>query len=387
MNDVTIIFPLPLSDKEPGQLIAPQEKGLGGSWLPLDYYVKLPAIDQGEAPSITYQNLRVVTARLDPCFKVKDDNGRDTCLPQVRLVWQPVVPAVYGSTGKLGVLEARDAAIHTFYTLAPKQFQRLLASYTALVKDAGMDLSTEPLQINPILIKQGLNGRFARELRELLSKYVGRTTLWRVTAMQALVGDDEWVFTGFNVRSGTAQTLAIPRIGTGFQRIEVAQFNHSSFANAVVSPLSAVVEANYLPDVLRAKSINQKSMSAADLAIAVVEIENPAKNSPETVDCVSCHVAQPEGSILSGTISGILSRPEVQTHAFQSVLPLHNTGLRQADTHVLRAAGYIERDLAPSRRLINETANVVRELNGDLTAAMQPGNGATPGSGMDAHLP
>ena len=360
LNDVSILYPLPQTSATPGNLIAPQEHGLGGAWLPYDMYQRLPAIDHGEPADQTYQALRVVSVRLDPCFKSNGD-----CLPQVRLVWQPIAPANYGSTAQFGILEAKDAAIHTLYTLTPTMFDKLLADYAALVKATGSDLRNEPLQIHPVLLRQGLDGHFATRLRTLLSKYVGPATLWRATAMQGLPGDDEWSFTGFNVRDGVAHDLAIPRIGTRSQRIQVAQLDHSSFANGLVHPLPDVAEDNYLPDVLRERSMNRIPQSATELAIAIADIENPTRNNPETVDCVSCHVAQPAGSLLSRTLSGLRNQPEVKAHVFQSTLPLHNSGLHLADTHVLRAFGYIDRDPAISRRVINESANVASQLNGD----------------------
>lgn len=369
LNDVSILYPLPLTSSTPGELIAPQEHGLGGDWLPYDMYRRLPAIDHGGPADQTYQALRVVSVRLDPCFMSNGD-----CLPQVRLVWQPITPANYGSTAQFGILEAKDAAIHTLYTLTPAMFEKLLASYAALVKATGSDLRDEPLQIHPVLLKQGLDGHFATRLRTLLSKYVGPTTLWRATAMQGLPGDDEWLFTGFNVRDGVAHALAIPRIGTPSQRLQVAQLDHSSFANGRVNPLPDVAEDNYLPDVLRERSPNRIPLSATALAIAIADIENPTRNTPETVDCVSCHVAQPAGSLLSRTLSGLRNQPEVKAHVFQSTLPLHNSGLHLADTHVLRAFGYLDRDPAISRRVTNESANVVRQLNGDPLEMQTAGN-------------
>jgi hypothetical protein len=38
-------------------------------------------------------------------------------------------------------------------------------------------------------------------------------------------------------------------------------------------------------------------------------------------------------------------------------------GPRQANTQILRALGYFERQLVMSRRVINETAKVVESLN------------------------
>jgi hypothetical protein len=359
LNDVSILYPIPESPSAANDLIGPQENGNGGAWLPYDLYLHLPAIDHGEAAERTYQALRVVAVRLDPCFQ---SDGR--CLTQVRLVWQPVGPATYGSTARYGELEARDAAIHILYTLPPEMFQLLLKDYAALVRETNTDLSNAPLQVHPVLLSQGLRGPFATRLRTLLSKYVGPLTLWRATAMQSLPGDDEWSFSGIYVRDGVVRDLPIARIGSRAQRLEVAQLNHASFANGRVLPLPQVDKDNYLPDILREHSMNRVPKSATELAIAIADIENPMKNTPDTVDCVSCHAAQPAGTMLHRTLSGLHDDAEVQAHVFQSRLPLRNSGPLLGDTHILRAFGYADREPVISRRAINESAHVVMQLNG-----------------------
>jgi hypothetical protein len=168
--------------------------------------------------------------------------------------------------------------------------------------------------------------------------------------------------------------LAIPRIGTRSQRIQVAQLDHGSFANGLVHPSPEGAEDNFLPDILRERSMNRVPQSATALAIAIANIENPTRNTPETVDCVSCHVAQAAGSLLSRTLSGLRNHPEVKAHVFQSTLPLRNSGLHLTDTHALRAFGYMDRDPAISRRVTNESANVARQLNGDLPEMQAAGN-------------
>ncbi|HYP69131.1 MAG TPA: hypothetical protein VEP67_12890 [Thiobacillaceae bacterium] len=207
MNDVTIIYPLPDHPAAASALIGPQEPGLGGPWLPQKLYARLPEINQGEGKNTTYRNLRVVAIRLDPCFR-----NEGACLPQVRLVWQPINTANYGSSTPVGQLEAKDASVHSFYTLESAAFQALMSDYERLKKLSGRDLSAEPLRVHPVIAEQGLAGPFAQGLRSLLGKYVGAKALWRITAMKTFVGGDQWAFLGFNVSDGTTQDVLIPRI-------------------------------------------------------------------------------------------------------------------------------------------------------------------------------
>ncbi len=366
MNDVTVIYPLPKHAVDASQLISPQDPGLGGPWLPQKVYVRLPEINKGEAKAYTYQNLRVVAVRLDPCFR---DEGK--CLAQVRLVWQPVGNSVYGSSSPLGQLEAKDAAVHSFYTLDAARFGALLEDYEALRKANAWDLSAEPLQVHPVLLKQGLDGPFARGLRQLLARYVGTSTLWRVTAMKTFVGNDQWSFLGFSVSGGLARDIVIPRTrGATQQAFRTAESTQADFSGGVVTPAPQGGD-NVLPILQNSRFLRGDAPdSLSALGKAIADIENPKVHTPETMDCVSCHTAQAAGSVLFERVAGLSDMPQVMKEKFKSVLPLQNLGLRQGNTHVLRALGYVDRDLVLSRRVINETANVAEKLNRDAEDAL-----------------
>ncbi|MGA7179574.1 MAG: hypothetical protein WBX11_08330 [Thiobacillaceae bacterium] len=366
MNDVTIIYPLPDYPGKANELISPQEPGLGGPWLPQKLYARLPEINQGEARNFTYRYLRVVAVRLDPCFR-----NEGTCLPQVRLVWQPINISTYGSSTPIGQLEAKDASVHSFYTLTPGAFQALLNDYETLkMKVRVKDLSDEPLQVHPVIEEQGPNGPFAQGLRKLLDKYVGAKTLWRITAMKTFVGSDQWAFLGFNVSDGTTQSIVIPRTrGATEQGFRTGQMTQTEFSSGVVTP--APQGADNLIPILQ----NSRFLQANDPALlgalgkAVADIENPKIHTPETMDCVSCHAAQAAGSVLFERVAGLSDMPQVMKRKFKSTLPLQNLGQRQDNTHVLRALGYVDRDLVLSRRVINETADVAEKLNQEALAS------------------
>ena len=56
MNDATIVYPLPQSASAMNQLLAPLDAGPGGALLPLEYWQRIPSINQGEHSSRTYRN-------------------------------------------------------------------------------------------------------------------------------------------------------------------------------------------------------------------------------------------------------------------------------------------------------------------------------------------
>ena len=369
MNDVTIIYPLPYYPQETSQLVSPQFSGAGGALLPEKYFQKLPSINQGEAKHITYQNLRVVAARIDPCFLFKGE-----CLHQVRLVWQPLGKSSYGSSTRFGLLEAKDAAVHSLYTLDAAAFNALLEDYSALRENEGVDLSDEPLQVHPVLSEQGLGGSFAQGLRELLTKHIGERNLWRVTAMSTFVGGDQWTFQGFNIREDGTQEIVIPRThGARQQRFFTSSLTQSDFSNGQLTPVP--LGTDNLQALLRnSRALPSKSSPLLrELAASVARIENPNIHTPETMDCVSCHTAQTAGSILFSRVSSLQRDPGHVEASFSSSSPLLNLSTRQGSTQILRALGYFERHLILSRRVINETAKVVDRLNSSVTDEKNPG--------------
>lgn len=362
MNDATIVYPLPRSAGEMDQLLAPQDAGRGGALLPLKYWQQIPSINQGEQSSRTYRNLRLVAVRIDPCFKFRGD-----CLPQIRFVWQPIDNAAYGSTSPHG-LEAKDAAVHTFYTLQAEEFGRFVADYQQLrssMPKVGVDA---PLQVHPLMQKQGLEGAFSRGFRRLLLKYCGEQNLWRVTSMSTLVGGDKWEFRGFNVVNGTPVEIVIPRTGNArAQSFFVSLASDREYRNGRISP--APLGEDNLNLILRdsRKITASGADTLKDLGASVARIENPAIHSPDTMDCVSCHSTQVAGALLFANVPWLSRDPQITRHAFRSSSPLlQSVATTRNIPRVFRALGYFERTPVLSRRVINETALVVSQLNQDF---------------------
>jgi len=362
MNDATIVYPLPRSAGEMNQLLAPQEAGPGGALLPLKYWQRIPSINQGEHSARTYRNLRLVAVRIDPCFKFRGD-----CLPQLRFVWQPIDNAVYGSASPYG-LETKDAAVHTFYTLQPDDFRRFVSDYQQLRSSMPMVRADTPLQVHPLMQKQGLGGAFSRGFRQLLLNYCGEQNMWRVTSMSTLVGGDKWEFRGFNIVDGKPVEIVIPRTGNArAQSFFVSLVSDREYRNGLISP--APLGEDNLNLILRdSRAINARDADTLKgLGASVARIENPAIHSPETMDCVSCHSTQVAGALLFGNVPWLSRDPQITRHAFRSSSPLlQSLATTRNIPRVFRALGYFEKTPVVSRRVINETAMVVSQLNEDF---------------------
>lgn len=358
MNDATIVYPLPQSPAEMGALPAPEDKGPAGALLPLEYWKRIPTINQGEGVGNTYRNLRAVAVRLDPCFRFDGD-----CLAQVRLVWQPIDRGGYGTAAGFG-LEAKDATVHTFHTLDAATFRRFLGEYEGLVGGLPQAGAEAPLQVHPVMRAQGLGGAFSRDLKRLLLKYCGEENLWRVTFMRTLVGGDHWEFGGFNVVGGKPVDIAIPRTGNATrQGYSVSLISDRDYRNGTISP-SPKGEDNLnllLRDSLSLGSQGEGTLRT--LGQSVARIENPDIHTPESMDCVSCHSTQVAGSLLFGRIRWLGRDPAILRYAYRSSSPLQNTESSQNMPRVFRALGYFGRSPVLSRRVINETARAVALLN------------------------
>jgi hypothetical protein len=377
MNDATIVYPLPQSEADMSYLLGPHDQGPGGALLPQKYWQRIPSINQGESAARTYRNLRVVAVRLDPCFLFEGD-----CKPQVRFVWQPIDTAAYGSASPFG-LEAKDAAVHTFYTLEPSVFRQFISEYDQFLRASTATDVNAPLQVHPVIRRQGLGGAFSQGLKQLLLKFCGEANLWRVTSMSTLVGGDKWEFRGFNIVNGKPVDIVIPRTGNATkQSFSVSVVTGRDYSNGRISP-SPRGEDNLNALLRDSLMLGTKDSGTLEiLGESVARIENPDIHNPDSMDCVSCHSTQAAGTLLFGRVPWLKRDQEVLKHAYRSESPLQNLAATLDSPRVFRALGYFEKSPVLSRRVINETAAAVALLNSEM-----PRKDSVPNQAADKQLP
>ncbi len=361
MNDATVVYPLPRAAAEMAHMLAPDTAGAGGRLLPLKYWQRLPVLNQGESPELTYRKLRVVALRFDPCFE-----SAGHCLPQVRLVWQPIEPARYGSSNPRG-LEAGDAAVHSFHTLSDAAFRQMMAEYDLLASGPDAARDDQPLQVHPAIRRQGLDGRFARGLEALLRKYCGEANLWRITAMSTQVGGDKWEFLGFDLADGKPVDIVIPRTGNATrQSYFVSLLSEREYTQGRISPAPAGEDnLNRMLRDSRTLAIRDAE-SLRRLGVSVARIENPALHTPGSMDCVSCHAAQVAGTLLLDKLPRLARDPEIAGLARRSPPTPGGPAVNPARPSVFRALGYFEQFPVLSRRVVNETAAAVARLDAGM---------------------
>jgi hypothetical protein len=351
-NDVSILMPLPV-DISSNHLWNASVQGSFGELLPRKYFDKLPELDFDSADE-TFKKLRVVAVRIDPCFP--DTLNPSVCNFQIRLVWQPVAITEAGSITTI------DAALHTFYDLNELAFKKLIKQLEQLKSDAGETIKNETLSIHPLLKSSGLSGSYAKELFSILLSELGSSRLSRITFMQLSGSGNVWNFGGFDIVGNGMKPMLIPRVNTKIQAFNNNPHTPTYFQNggAVPSPRGK--------DTFNLLIQNSRNITNADepeiieSTMSAARVENPKLHNPHTIDCVSCHTAQPARIWAQRQYPWLMLDLRAQQFEFSSTFNLKNSSPNPERTTVLRAFGYDGDQPAISQRTINETAAVLEYL-------------------------
>jgi hypothetical protein len=359
MNDLSVLLPLPSSQQDLSAMVAASTFAQGGALLPAAVYAAV-GNSQAFGGQATYDQLAVVAFRLDPCFgHVGPITDASTCDNQLRLVLQPF--SVSDGTPTI----ASDIAVHAFYALTRDQ---LIAAVNALVAARVAevdDLDLGPLAPNVVVAREGLSGALAQSFTHIITTYAGGANLVRVTGF---VGVDEietppgteveqsWVMGGFEIASGTATALTIPSLPDGATTmslgVDVSPLA-TGFTPTTTSPDNIATLANL--DEWQAASSAQRQ-TAFDAAL---RIENPLDNSPNTIDCASCHMALPARELVGAT-SGMEAKGDPNAFVPDAGIPAtelaQTTDVVQSGHLDIHAFSYLGAAPMINQRTINETA-------------------------------
>lgn len=357
MNDVSMLFPI-AAPNEAALALRPDDAGPKGELFPRELYDRFRVLDGAYDPDVLYRKaLKVVGLRIDPCFR---EGGATACRHQIRLVWQPIV-----ETG--GKAAALDAAFHTFYEFSDAGWTELVDRWSTLTRDrwstAARDAG-EPLQIQPTLRREGYRGPFWKALKEIVFAACGKRNLVRVTQMN-VTGAQTWIFNGLDFDGREWKRITVARTTSSSQTILLpgAPFETAEFQGAFAPvPRGSPGLAKLITDSVEFKRLSTPASASAAMA-DLISIENPGRNDPGTVDCVSCHVAQ------TARLWGEKNFPDLdwkalyRANGFATAMNVANRSVRPANTNRLRAFGYFDADPIFSDRVINETAAVATSLN------------------------
>ncbi len=326
--DVSILYPLP---DNRDLLVQPSEQAAYGQLFPESLFpTVIGPVDIG----VTYADMRLVALRLDPC------SARKMCNSEVRAIYQPVL---VDANGRVAVA---DGAIHVFYAMTQAELVAFLDEILALkhAYGAGVAYDSE-LGPHPILAATGLDGPFATGLHALLLEHLGESRIERFTERNHQIPlQDRWDFYLFDgpglPRQGIATTSTDEQQVTGTPNDPDSAGGIVAVGPALDSPLIPLVDVNRPADVT--------DDIRAGFARAI-ELQDPTKETSESIDCVSCHLA--EGARFIGETQYGLS-PD---GAFRSQRSLAHR--RDLDTITnLHMFAYDGSNVSVTQRVANESA-------------------------------
>jgi hypothetical protein len=366
LGDVSILFPLPASGNSGSVgLISASASGNQGTLLPAALYESIghisgstltPPLTTGGLGDAKYGDLYLVGLRIDPCFADLNPPLDGTgCLNQVRLILQEVKLQNDGS------LAAFDSGLHLFYSLSRNDLKTFARGLIALRQASNGD-STGALQPHAIIAREGLHGPFASGLRELILLFAGENNLTRITRLKSFEGP-AWSFDGFDIGAGGAlapmivPTLSQPLTEQSFeldlfQSSFTGQMHPTTTSGTDLSPL-------FLGPPLDAGT----SQAAFD---ALVQVENPGRFSPNTIDCASCHLATPTEQLNAVPLYRLSESGNANAFVPDSrfVAPSHLTPSFSVRAGFnLHAFSYAGDTAAINQRVVNESAAVAAYLN------------------------
>jgi hypothetical protein len=358
MNDLSVMLPLPKTQADVDAMMAPTSPGVGGVLLPEATF------DQAQI-GLDYTSLHAVAFRFDPCFgQLGEITDSSNCQNQLRIVWQPLFVSGVGGTT---TTTAADSGVHAFYSISREQLVAAVDEMVAAREADGIDFDLGPLAPHPTITSEGLRGPLAQKLFQIVEKYAGGSELVRMTSFQIeffdgapapfVGGGDFWGFQSFDVSGGTTTPRAIATLS--------GDSNNRMSLSASVNPLEssgspATTSIDNIATLESMTNATAATLDARKVAFdAALRIENPHTNSPDTIDCASCHLAMPARTMV-GEQLGLTETGDANQFLPDSSIPTADLALTTAlDANgILNIHAFSYRDVNPmiNQRVINETA-------------------------------
>ena len=321
----------------------------------------------GASPQLVYSDLRAVAFRLDPCFaNIGPVTDPSSCQNQIRVIFQSL-------TFSDGSATAVDGAVHVFFSLTRAEFVAAVNEVIAARQasdPSGADLG--PLAVHPLLARQGLGGKMTKALNKIVLKYASSANILRLTQFLAGNLDTDWSFSGINVAKGKATPMDIASLASGT--------TSETFALGFGAFLS---EGEYLPGTKSSDNMqilaNSMLASAATPAVqraafdSALRVQSPDFDSPNTIDCASCHTAQFAQVVVGQNMLGLSASGPYSFVPNPSYVPagdtLATTPVTATTAFNLHAFSYSGSNPMINQRVMNETEALVAYVNGEVLQA------------------
>lgn len=329
-NDVSFLFPLG------DGLLTPDDLGRGGALLPADVYGKASAEGEGGIPGVERSRLRLVSMRLDPCFAtLKPIAETPVCENQLRVVFQP---------------PGEDAAVHALYAISREELTSAVRAILRLRGDADLG----PLGVHPLVKKEGLGGSTYAALKAIILANAGKANLVRFTLVSTSALGSAWNFRGFDVKDGVSTPVEIPALPAGTKTVAFFRGFAKDQVGGDLHPVTTSADdLSLFADASKARrATTERQRAALD---ALRNVEDPARHSPNTIDCASCHAAQPLRALVGERLLGVESEP----------LAGETSPKTAADISV-HMFSYMGKTPSIHRRTVTETATIAAYLSTQL---------------------
>ncbi len=356
MNDLSVLLPLATSQAELDASLGMSTPAGSGQLFP-------QAVYQMGSSGFDYASLHAVAFRFDPCFgqlgAITDDGA---CKNQLRVVFQPMV---FDTTTNQAI--AQDAAVHAFYSLTREQLLDAVNEIAAARKADAGDRDLGPLAVHPMIAHEGRSGTLGKAFDQVITKYASEANLVRFTEFEiefvenggsGIVGSGEfWQFFSFLVDHGTVSPNPIPTL---------SQSQNGMSLEATTNPLDAsgspaTTSSDNLAMLESFMQASQATAADREHAFgAALRVLNPQDNSPDTIDCASCHLAHPAVELVGeqlGMTPTASAGAFVPSAAIPAIDLSETTSLVGSDGVLnIHAFSYRNQDPMINQRVINETA-------------------------------
>lgn len=368
--DVSILLPLPKTSAD--ETLAATAIGRDGEELLPETALKIDGAPNQDVLNLTFywdhgkdhvtttaeerKRLRLTAVRIDPCGRVAPGAPESACVPEIRLVFQPVL------ANRDGVFEAADGAVHAFYRVTTDELQGFAkAMFDA--RNASGGFAYTRLGVHPTLAKQGLGGTFAKTLFTKLKALCGGKNLERVTFLQRTNSREPvWVFGITSVKDEIAKVQTIASTTSTVQALEGPGFDSPMHLTELSGRPGAKPTETGTADKVSAILDTRTTSEAAQIAglNASVRIDNPLIHSPETMSCVECHVASGARRALLDDKPALKAKID-PANVFKA--PMTANHVVSKDVSNLHAFSWKGTDLGISDRAANDSAAVAAKMN------------------------
>ncbi|MFZ5445166.1 MAG: hypothetical protein ACOZQL_34570 [Myxococcota bacterium] len=336
LNDVTWLFPLERLDA--GTPFPPAAQLL--SSVSVERLTTALPMARTEV-----SRLRVVGLRFDRCDRSEPGVPCPATSDGLfRVVLQPVLA---------GSAATEDLALHAFYPVPVGDVPAVVTELRELASLQGRPRESR------LQVSEAWTGdpRYRAKLGALLSRYATSTRLKRLTLFGRLSdrGTVEWVFRGEQLAGTTLAPIVISGVDAGAQEVLLTGADSYRVTPVVDAPAGF------------ASTLERTTFDTADGGTqragleSLVTVDDPRAHTADTVQCVSCHVATTLLAARAGTLG--VDPATLPGHFPAPAFDLTALGEPAIRARTLRALGYLGDQPLVSQRVVNETANVVLELD------------------------